>query len=142
MSEIVRHQALFEVRIFAQIATGAGVVSVLLGVLGLYGMLAYSVNQRRREMGIRIAVGATTGRVFGLIVRDGLKLSAAGIAAGLLLAFSFRSALSELVKPADPDDPLVYGIVAAALVALTLLSCYLPARRAAQVDPNVCLRSE
>jgi ABC-type antimicrobial peptide transport system permease subunit len=142
MNEIVRQQALFEIRILAQIATGAGVVSVLLGVLGIYGMLAYSVSQRRREMGIRIAVGATNGHVFGLIVRDGLKLSAAGIAVGLLLASSFGSFLSELVTPADPNDPLVYGIVAAGLVAVTLLSCYFPARRAAQVDPNVCLRSE
>jgi predicted permease len=142
MTEIVRQQALFEIKILAQIAAGAGVVSVLLGVLGLYGMLAYSVSQRRREMGIRIAVGATNGRVFRLIVRDGLKLSAAGIAIGLFLAFSSGSFLSELVTPADPNDPLVYGIVAASLVAVTLLSCYLPARRAAQVDPNVCLRSE
>jgi predicted permease len=142
MNEIVRQQALFEIRILAQIATGAGVLSVLLGVLGIYGMLAYSVSQRRREMGIRIAVGATNGRVFALIVRDGLKLSTAGIAVGLLLASSLGSFLSELVTPADPNDPLVYGIVAAGLVAVTLLSCYFPARRAAQVDPNVCLRSE
>jgi predicted permease len=142
MSEIVRQQALFEIKILAQIATGAGVVSVLLGILGLYGMLAYSVSQRRREMGIRIAVGATNGRVFRLILGDGLKLSVAGTAVGLLLASSLNSVLSELVTPADPNDPLVYGIVAAALVAVTLLSCYFPARRAAQVDPNVCLRSE
>ena len=142
MSEIVRQQALFEIRILAQIATGAGVVCVLLGVLGLYGMLAYSVSRRRREMGIRIAVGATKVRVFGLIVGDGLKLSAAGITVGLFLASSFGSIISELVTPADPNDPLVYGIVAASLVAVTLLSCYFPARRAVQVDPNVCLRSE
>jgi predicted permease len=142
LTDVVRQQSLFEEKIKAGIATGAAVIAVLLAVFGLYGILSYSVSQRRREIGIRIAVGATTGRVFGLIVRDGLTLSAAGIALGMLLASAAASANAETIAPADPQDPLVYGMVAAALVAVTLLSCYFPARRAARVDPNVCLRSE
>jgi ABC-type antimicrobial peptide transport system permease subunit len=142
LTDVVRQQSLFEEKIKAQIATGAAVIAVLLAVFGLYGILSYSVSQRRREIGIRIAVGATNGRVFGLIVREGVTLSAAGIAVGMLLASAGSSANAERMAPADPTDPVVYGIAAAALVVVTLLSCYFPARRAAQVDPNVCLRSE
>jgi ABC-type lipoprotein release transport system permease subunit len=77
-----------------------------------------------------------------LIVREGLTLSAAGTALGMLLASAAASANAQAMAPADPRDPLVYGIAGVALLAVTLLSCCLPARRAAQVDPNVCLRSE
>jgi predicted permease len=143
VSDTVRRQALWGDRLSAQIATGAGVVALILGVLGLYGMLAYSVSQRTREIGIRIAVGATNARVFRMIVLNGLKLSGAGIAVGLLLASALASALPEnMVAPADPQDPIVYGTVVVVLLTVTLPSCYYPARRASRVDPNECLRSE
>jgi predicted permease len=142
MTDTVRRQALFENRITAQIATGAASVGLILGVLGLYGMLAYSVSRRTREIGVRIAVGATGGRIFRMIVRDGLKLSVAGIAFGLLLSSALAAAMKEMIASSDPDDPLVYGVVVAVLVAVTLLSCYYPARRAARIDPNECLRCE
>jgi ABC-type antimicrobial peptide transport system permease subunit len=142
LSDIVRQQALFEEKLKTQIATGAAVVAVLLAAFGVYGILSYSVSQRRREIGIRIAVGATNGRIFGLIVREGLMLSVAGTALGMLLASAIASANAQAMAPADPRDPLVYAIAAVVLVAVTLLSCYFPARRATRVDPNVCLRSE
>ena len=90
LTDVVRQQSLFEEKIKAGIATGAAFIAVLLAVFGLYGILSYSVSQRRREIGIRIAVGATNGRVFGLIIREGLTLSAAGIA---LACFSLLLAL-------------------------------------------------
>jgi ABC-type antimicrobial peptide transport system permease subunit len=106
-------------------------------------MLAYSVSQRTREIGIRMAVGATNARVFRMIILNGLKLSGAGIAVGLLLASALASALPEnMVAPADPQDPIVYGAVVGVLLSVTLLSCYFPARRASRVDPQECLRSE
>jgi macrolide transport system ATP-binding/permease protein len=142
MRDAVRRQALFEVRIQAQVATGAGAISVMLSLLGLYAILAYSVSQRRREIGIRMAVGATHRRIFGMIVGQGLKLSLAGIAAGLFLASSLASATSQFLTPANPEDPVIYAAVAAFVAGVTLLSFYDPARRAARIDPNEFLRSE
>jgi predicted permease len=142
LADIVRRQALWGDRLAAQIATSASAVGLFLGVLGLYGILAYSVSQRAREIGIRMAVGATRGRVYRLIVLHGLKLSAAGIVAGFILGGALASSVPEMSAPADPEDPIVYGIVMAVLVAVSLVSCYYPARRAARIDPNECLRCE
>jgi predicted permease len=142
MADFVRRQALWGDRLFAQIATGVGMIGLLLGVLGLYGMLAYSVSRRTREIGIRMAVGATSSQVSRMIVLQGLKLSVVGIGAGILLAAALASAMPDMFVPADPEDPLVYGTVVLVLVAVTLLSCYYPARRAARIDPNECLRCE
>ena len=142
VSDTVRRQALLEIRILAQVATGAGGVSVALSLLGLYAILAYSVNQRRREIGIRMAVGATNGRIFGMIVRNGLKLSLAGIAIGLFVASSVASTISQFLTPADPQNPVIYGAVAAFVGGVMLVSCYEPARRAARIDPDGFLRTE
>src|SRR5262249_13043924 len=95
VSDTRRRQALWGDKLSAQIATGAGAVALILGVIGLYGILAYSVSQRTREIGIRMAVGATNARVFRMIILNGLKLSGAGIAVGLLLASALASALPE-----------------------------------------------
>ena len=142
VSDTVRRQAVFEIRMLAQIATGAGAVSVALSLLGLYAVLAYAVSQRRREIGIRMAVGATNGRIFGMIASNGLKLTLAGIAIGLFLASSAASAIATLVTPADPQNPVIYGAVAALVAGVMLLACYHPARRATRIDPNEFLRSE
>jgi putative ABC transport system permease protein len=142
VSDAVRRQALFEIRIQAEIATGAGTVSVALSLLGLYAILAYGVSQRRREIGIRMAVGATNGRIFRMVVGNGVKLSIAGIAVGLFLVSSAASALTTFVAPADPQSPAIYTAVAALVAGVMLLSSYHPARRAARIDPNEFLRSE
>lgn len=142
LSETARRQALFEVRVVAQIATGAAAVSVVLGLLGLYAMLAYSVSQRRREIGIRLAVGATNGSIFGMVIGNGLKLVLAGTAIGLFLASSLASAISGFVTPADPGNPIVYGTVSAVVAGVMLLSCLGPALRATRIDPNEFLRCE
>ena len=89
-----------------------------------------------------MAVGATTHRVHRMILLQGLKLSAVGIIASLILAEILVSAVPELVAPADPVDPLIYSAMAAILLAATLVSSCFPARRAARIDPNECLRCE
>jgi ABC-type antimicrobial peptide transport system permease subunit len=142
VSDTVRRQAVFEIRILAQIATGAGAASVTLSLLGLYAILAYSVSQRQREIGIRMAVGATNRRIFAMIAGNGLKLTLAGIAVGLFLSASAASVISQLVTPANPQNPMIYGAVAVLMAGVMLLSCYHPARRAARIDPNDFLRSE
>jgi predicted permease len=141
LTDTVRRQALWANILGAQVGTGSGVIGLLLGVLGLYAMLAYSVSRRTREIGIRMAVGATSRRVSQMIVWEGLKLSIAGIIAGLVLASALDAAMPELSSPTD-SNPLVYATVVAVLLAVTLLSCYFPARRAARVDPNECLRCD
>jgi ABC-type antimicrobial peptide transport system permease subunit len=142
VSDTVRRQALFEIRILAQIATGAGGVSVILSLLGLYAILAYSVSQRRREIGIRMAVGAAGGRIFGMIVGNGLKLILTGIAIGLFFASWLASVISQFLTPADPQNPVIYATVAAFVAGVMLLACCHPAWRAARVDPNEFLRCE
>jgi predicted permease len=142
MADVVRRQALWSDRLTAQIATGVGVAGLVLGILGLYGMLAYSVSRRTREIGIRMALGATSPRVYSMIVFQGLRLSIGGIFAGLIMAGAVTTTISDVLAPADPQNPIVYGSVVAVLLAVTLLASYHPARRAARVDPNECLRSE
>jgi len=140
MEDIVRRQAVFEFQTMAQMAGAAAAVSLMLAVLGLYATIAYSVSQRRREIGIRMAVGATNRRVFGMVIFDGLKVSIPGIAAGALIMLSGAGAVSS--APANPRDPLVYIAAVVMLTATTILSCYYPARRAARINPNECLRTE
>jgi len=142
MTDVVRKQALWSDTLTAQIATGVGLAGLFLGVLGLYAMLAYLVSQRTREIGIRMAVGATSARVSWMIVLQGLKWSVAGIVGGIILSSVLASAIPDTFAPADFQDPMVYGAVVVVLLTITLLSCYQPARRAARIDPNECLRCE
>src|SRR5262245_57833417 len=124
IADTVRRQAIWSDRLSAQIATGAGIAGLLLGLLGLYGMLGYSVSRRTREIGIRMAVGATSRRVSRMIVFQGMKLSIGGIAAGIIFAAALVSAIPDMFTPADPADPIVFAAVVAVLLLVTLLSCY------------------
>jgi predicted permease len=142
MSDVVRRQALWSDLLTAQVATSVGAAGLLLGVLGLYGMLAYSVSRRTREIGIRMALGATSRRVYRMIVFQGLRVSIVGMFVGLIFAGALTAAIPDVLAPADPHDPIVYGSVVAVLLAVALLASYHPARRAGRVDPNECLRSE
>jgi putative ABC transport system permease protein len=116
--------------------------AVLLAVMGIYGVMSYYVNQRTREIGIRVALGAKSGDVLGLVVRLALKLSLIGVVVGVALALAATRLLATFLYDVKPSDPLTYGAVAATLVTVALLASYIPARRATKVDPMTALRYE
>jgi putative ABC transport system permease protein len=117
-------------------------LALVLAAVGIYGVISYSVAQRTREVGIRMALGAQTTDVLKLIVRDGLKLVVIGVLVGLVGAFMLSRLLTTLLFGVTPTDALTYATVALGLVGVALAACYIPARRAAKVDPLVALRFE
>jgi predicted permease len=123
------------------LAISAG-VALLLGVVGVYGAIAYIAAQRTREIGIRLALGAQISDVRQMFLRHGLRLTAAGIAIGIVVAVILTRVMSALLFGVGPLDPLTYAAVSGALAAVALLATYLPARRASRVPPTVALRSE
>ncbi len=120
----------------------AGSMALLLGVVGIYGVIAYSVSQRTREIGIRMALGAQQPTVTGMFVRHGLLLTGVGVACGLVAAVLLMRLMSTLLFNVNPVDPVTYGAVSLGLVATAWLASYLPSRRAATVDPVEALRAE
>jgi putative ABC transport system permease protein len=115
-------------------------VALLLAVVGVYGVMAYSVNRRVQEIGVRLALGAQRAAVLRMVAGEGLRLAGLGIALGLLLAFGASRFLRSLLFGMSSTDALTYVAVALLLLALALLSAYLPARRATRIDPLVALR--
>jgi predicted permease len=120
----------------------AGSMALLLGVVGIYGVIAYSVSQRTREIGIRMALGAQQPTVTGMFVRHGLVLTGVGVACGLVAAVLLMRLMSSLLFNVNPVDPVTYGAVSIGLVSTAWLASYLPSRRAATVDPVEALRAE
>jgi ABC-type antimicrobial peptide transport system permease subunit len=120
----------------------AGSMALLLGIVGLYGVVAYSVSQRRREMGVRMALGARREALVGMFVRHALTLTAVGVVLGLGAAWAVMRLMSSLLFGVKPVDPATYVVVSLALMATAALSSYLPARRAATVNPVETLRAE
>lgn len=117
-------------------------LALILAAVGIYGVISYSVAQRTREVGIRMALGAQTTDVLKLVVRDGLKLVVIGIVVGLLGAFMLTRLMSTLLFGVTPTDAVTYTTVALSLIGVALAACYIPARRATKVDPLVALRFE
>jgi predicted permease len=120
----------------------AGGMALLLGIVGIYGVIAYTVSQRTREIGIRMALGARRNALTGLFVRQGLWLTAIGAACGLVIAFVAMRLMSSILFNVSPADPLTYIAITACVGATACLACYLPSRRAASVNPVNALRSE
>ncbi len=120
----------------------AGAMALLLGLAGIYGVISYSVSQRTREIGIRMALGAKNREVTGMFVGHGLRLAAFGVAAGLAAAFTTTRFMSTLLFNVSPVDPVTYVAVAVSLLAATMLASYVPALRATSVDPVEALRAE
>ena len=141
MDEIValdvedRHQQMTLLTAFAALA-------LLLASLGLYGLLAYAVSQRSREIGLRMALGASASRVVAMVVLRGVALSAAGLVLGLSAAWLLAGAMSKILYGVAATDPGTYGMVALLLCAIAAAAGWIPARRAVRIDPIVVLREE
>jgi putative ABC transport system permease protein len=117
-------------------------LALFLSALGIYGVLAYDVSQRTREIGVRSAIGASRGQIASLILRQGLWKGGIGVVLGLIGAALLSRSMTTLLFNVQPTDPAVYGAVSFVLIAVALLASYLPARRAARIDPLIALREE
>jgi predicted permease len=135
-------ESLIQERLVTWLSTAFGLLATLLTALGLYGVLTFSVARRTREIGIRVALGAQRGDVFRLIMIRGVILVAIGVAIGLGASFAFSRLLSSLLFGVTPNNAATLVGVSVGLIAVALLACYIPARRATKVDPLVALRYE
>jgi predicted lysophospholipase L1 biosynthesis ABC-type transport system permease subunit len=120
----------------------AGAMALTLGIIGIYGVISYTVSQRQREIGIRLALGAQGTDVLQMVLRQGAKTALVGVAIGIAAALGLTELMRSLLFGVSPQDPLTLASVAALLILVALLASYIPARRAMLVDPAVALRYE
>jgi putative ABC transport system permease protein len=133
---------LFPHRIAASFVTVLAMVSLILAAVGLYSVMAYAVSERTHEIGIRMALGAQSGAVLGMVVRKGAILTATGLLAGLVIALIATRLVASMLVGVSPTDPVVFTAAAGFLGAVAFLSSYLPARRATRVNPMNALRHQ
>ncbi len=135
-------QGLWASRMGAGLLSLFGSVALVLSIVGVYGVLSYSVTQQTREIGIRMAMGANTNSVLKLVVKQGMRLAIAGLVLGVLISLAAMRFMGDLLFGVSPHDPLIFSAVVLILATAAVLACYIPARRAARVDPLVALRYE
>jgi ABC-type antimicrobial peptide transport system permease subunit len=133
---------LFNERLVARLFGLFGALGLILACIGLYGLLSYEVERRRREIGIRTALGAQRCDIWFMVARQGMLLVAIGALAGCGVAFGITRLLASLLYAVRPTDPLTFALMAGLLLAVGVLACSLPARRATRVDPMSALRYE
>ena len=141
MSDYVR-RAQAPTRFALVCITAFAAIAAVLAAVGLYGTLATVVRQRTTEIGVRMAFGAPRERIFSLVVGRGLVLSGAGIVIGLLVALSLTRVMRSLLVGVEPTDPLTFVVISLVFAALATIACWIPARRAAALDPAGALRDE
>jgi ABC-type antimicrobial peptide transport system permease subunit len=134
--------ALFLSRIGALLLAAFGALALVLTTVGTYGVLAYTVARRVPEIGLRMALGAGPGRILGMVIGNGMRLVGAGLAAGILASLLLSRGLTPILFGVKGTDPVTYGAITVVLGVVALAACYIPARRAAAVDPTVALRQE
>jgi ABC-type antimicrobial peptide transport system permease subunit len=141
MKQVVT-QSVAQPRFYMLLLTAFAGLALVLAAIGIYGVISYSVSQRTRELGIRIALGATQDRVVRLVLGQGVALTMLGVAAGLVGAYWLMHLLAALLFGVDPTDHLTFVGVAVVLGAVASLASYVPARRAAKVDPVIAMRAD
>lgn len=134
--------ALSNTTLLSSLLAGFSIIALVLSAIGLFGVMSFSVVQRVREIGIRIALGAHARDVVKMVTRDGLAVTVIGVVIGLFAAFVLTRLLASVLFEVDPMEPVTYAGVAVFLIAVSLAAAYLPARRATRVDPAVVLREE
>lgn len=142
MREVFEEHGLLPARLMAQMVGTMGAIGLTLGVVGLYAVIAFAVTRRTREIGVRMALGATAASVLRNVLSSGARLTLTGIAIGLAGAFLLTRYLAEFLDRVSPRDAMAFAGVPAVLLAVALLACWAPARRASRVDPTVTLRYE
>ena len=120
----------------------AGIMALALGIIGIYGVMSYTVSQRQREIGVRLALGAQRGHVLQMVLQQGTKLALAGVAIGIGAGLGLTRLMTHLLFGVTAHDPLTFAGVSSLLILVALVACYIPARRAIRVDPVVALRCE
>jgi putative ABC transport system permease protein len=141
MEQVVA-RSLFNQRLTTGVMLIFGAVALLLATVGLFGLISYAVSQRTHEFGIRLALGANTRDVLRLVIGQGLKLAGAGLLIGLAGGFALMQVMKTLLFGVSPADPMTFAASALLLLAVSLIACWIPARRAAKVDPLVALRHD
>jgi putative ABC transport system permease protein len=134
--------SMYTIRVFGSLITGFAAAGLLLAMIGAYGLISFGISQRRRELGIRLALGGTARRVISLVVMDGVRFTFIGIAIGLVISAASSRLLRVLLFGTSALDPMTFVVVSLAFAGVAILACYLPARRVATIDPLVALRAE
>jgi putative ABC transport system permease protein len=141
MDQLISRSMVSERTLMFLITTFAA-LALVMAAIGIYGVLSYWVNQRTREIGIRLALGADQKNILAVVLREGIKLTVIGLVIGVPLAMGLTNLLPNVLYGVGRHDPVTFIVIALILGAVATLACYIPARRAANVDPMVALRYE